>query len=76
MSMAKSGIPLNLGGRSWWWIWHREDLCICEYAWFAGPFDTQLESETFRDIKLVHPNSCPGCGQTTPSRTDYDIGQM
>lgn len=76
MSIAKRGIPERLGGDLRWWVWHREDLCICEYAWFAGPFDSETEAEIFRDKKLVHPTSCPGCGQSTPSRSDYDIGQM
>ncbi len=72
---AKLEIPTKIGGNIRWWLWHNVVLCKCEYAWYAGPFDTEPDAEKFRDT-LVHPTSCPGCGIGTPDKGDYDIGQM
>ena len=65
-------IPQTITKR--WWLWHKE--CTREFAWFAGPFNSKPEAEKFRDEKLLNGPHCPGCGEPTPTKNDYDIGQM
>ena len=72
---AKLEIPDNLGGRQWWWVWHDINMCMCEYAWFSGPFDSEVIAIEFRDT-LIHPTSCPGCGVGTPNANDYHIEKI
>lgn len=58
-------------GEAQWWVWHN----TCTLSWFAGPFATDQAAHKFLK-PYIGTDSCPGCGQSTPQASDYNIAQM